>query len=148
MVAQADSSVVGMNMFGVDARYRLRGFQARAQFNYTRFSNTVVYNTFTGSDLGSVMQGYFVEAGFDMLSLSKSIEEQLILFSRYEVYKTHHATTAEISNNNKYNRSDITAGLHFKPTPRTSFKADYQLFSNLADANGKHQFNLGVGVWF
>lgn len=148
MVAQADSSVVGMTMLGLDARYIHRGFQARAQFNYSRFSNTLQYNTFTGSDLGSEMVGYFVEAGFDMLSLGKDIKEQLIVFTRYEVYKTHQVTTSEISRNDQYNRSDVTAGLHFKPSPRTSFKADYQLFSNLADANGKHQFNLGVGVWF
>lgn len=148
LVAQADSSVVGMTMLGLDARYRLKGFQARAQFNLTRFSNTSQYNSFTGSDLGSEMMGYFVEAGYDLLSFGKSLKEELIVFTRYEVYNTHQATTSEISLNNEFNRSDLTTGLHFKPSPRTSFKADYQLFNNQADANGKHQFNLGVGAWF
>ena len=148
MVAQADSSVVGMTMTGFDARYRLKGFQARAQFNYTRFSNTRQYNTFTGSDLGSEMLGYFVEAVYDLLSFGQGLKEQLVIFTRYEVYNTHQATSAETIKNNQNNRSDITAGFHFKPSPRTSFKADYQIFNNLADADGKHQFNLGVGAWF
>ena len=148
MLAQADSSVVRMRMVGVDARYLRKGFQARAQFNYTAFSNTFQYNTFTGSDLGSEMIGFFVEAGFDMLSLAKNIKPQLIIFSRYEVYHTQQATTPETVINSLYNRSDVTAGLHFKPTPRTSFKADYQLFNNQAAESGKQQFNLGIGVWF
>ena len=146
--AQADSSVVGINMIGFDARYRIKGFQARGVFNMTRFSNTGQYNTLTNSDLGSSMIGYYVEGGYDAFSSINKIEDQLIVFVRYEVYNTHQSTTTEIQLNNQYNRTDITAGLHYKPFNNTSFKADYQVFSNDQDSNGKHQINLGVGVWF
>jgi len=148
LITQADSSVVGINMLGFDARYRIKGFQARGVFNMTHFSNTLEYNSFTGSDLGSTMVGYYAEAGYDILSTSRKIEDQLIVFARYEVYNTHQSTTSEIQVNNQYNRTDITAGLHYKPFNNTSFKADYQLFSNDLDTSGKHQINLGVGVWF
>lgn len=148
LVAQADSSIVGINMIGFDARYRVGGFQARGVFNITQFSNTKQYNTFTGADLGSDMLGYYAEVGYNIFARSKNIKDELIVFSRYEVYNTHQNTTAESPINSSYNRTDVTLGLHYKPSPNTSFKADYQIFNNDADSNGKHQINLGVGVWF
>jgi hypothetical protein len=148
LVAEADSSVVGISMIGFDARYRIGGFQARGVFNITQFSNTIQYNTFTGSDLGSDMLGYYAEVGYNIFAPSKKIQDELIVFSRYEVYNTHQNTTSESSINSSYNRTDITVGLHYKPTPNTSFKADYQIFNNDEDSNGKHQLNFGVGVWF
>ena len=148
LVAEADSSVVGISMIGFDARYRIGGFQARGVFNITQFSNTRQYNTFTGSDLGSEMLGYYAEAGYNIFAPIKKIQDELIVFSRYEVYNTHQNTTSESPINSSYNRTDVTVGLHYKPSPNTSFKADYQLFNNDEDSNGKHQLNLGVGVWF
>ena len=148
LVAEADSSVVGISMIGFDARYRIGGFQARGVFNITQFSNTRQYNTFTGSDLGSDMLGYYAEVGYNIFAPSKKIQDELIVFSRYEVYNTHQNTTAESPINSSYNRTDVTVGLHYKPSPNTSFKADYQIFNNDEDSNGKHQLNLGVGVWF
>jgi len=147
-VAQADSSVVGISMVGIDARYRLKGFQARGVFNVTQFSNTQEYNTFTGSDLGSKMLGYYVEAGYNIFATSKNISDQLVFFSRYEVYNTHQSTTSELTINKAYNRTDITLGLHYRPFPNTSFKADYQVFTNDEDSSEKKQINFGVGVWF
>lgn len=147
-VAVADSSVVGIHMIGLDARYKLRGFQARGVFNFTRFSNTDQYNNFTGSDLGSRMMGYYVEAGYNLFASSKKITDQVIIFSRYEVYNTHQATSSEIQLNDEYNRTDVTVGVHYNPTGNTSFKADYQIFSNAKDLKAQKQFNLGIGVWF
>lgn len=147
-VAAADSSVVGITMLGADFRYRVKGFQLRGQYNYAKLSNTEQYNTFTGSDLGSQMVGFFIEPAFDVLSLSNKFSTELIVFARYEKYNTHAATTSELVVDDAYNRTDITAGLHFKPSPRTSFKADYQYFLNEGSNTGKNQINLGVGVWF
>ena len=147
-LVKADSSVVGIAMLGLDARYQVKALQLRGQFITASLSNTDQYNGLTGSDLGSRMMGYFVEAGYDILSLGKDIQPQLIIFSRYEVYNTHAATIGEIEINKVYNRTDITTGLHFKPSDRTSFKADYQYFMNEGSATGINQLNLGVGVWF
>ena len=148
LVAQADSSVVGINIIGIDARYRIKGFQARGVFNITRFSNTDQYNTFTGSDLGSQMFGYYTEVGYNVFATSKNIKDELIAFGRYEVYNTHQKTSSETQINNAYNRTDITFGLHYKPRPNTSFKADYQIFRSKENDNTLNQLNLGVGVWF
>ncbi|MEN8247856.1 MAG: hypothetical protein ABFS32_02920 [Bacteroidota bacterium] len=148
MLASADSSIVGIKMIGFDARYDYHGFQARSQVTYTKFNNTTAYNIYSDSDLGDKMFGYFIEMGYDVFSLSKSINEQLIVFGRFESYNTHQSTSSEISINDEYNRTDITVGLHFKPWSSTSFKADYQLLKNRATLTGINQLNLGVGVWF
>ena len=88
-LASADSSVTGIAMTGVDARYRKGGLQLRGQFYYTRLSNTEAYNQFTASDglyndLGSAMLGYYFEAGYDVLHNLPNSETELILFGRYE----------------------------------------------------------------
>gem|GEM_PF-6599109 len=146
--ARADSSKVGIQMVEVDARYRKRAFQARAQWVYTHLSNTNEYNAFTGTDLGSRMTGYFVEAGYDLLGMNKQVPEQLILFGRYEKYNTHSKVYEGLQVNAQYDRTDLTFGLTFKPSENTAFKADYQHFSNALPESGKNQLNLGVGVWF
>ena len=63
-LSQADSSVVGITMIGFDARYQLKGLQLRGQYIFANISNTEQYNSFSGSDLGSQMSGYFIEAGY------------------------------------------------------------------------------------
>ncbi len=46
-IARADSSVVGVSMFGFDIRYQRRGIQIRGQVYYSSISNTEQYNHFT-----------------------------------------------------------------------------------------------------
>ncbi|MDH5367572.1 MAG: hypothetical protein OEW67_11325 [Cyclobacteriaceae bacterium] len=147
---QADSSVVNLSMIGLDARYELKGFKARAQVISANIGNTKAYNTFTGKDLGAELFGYYVEASYDVLRLfNLDTKKELNLFTRYEEYNTHHKVTDELQKNTAYSRTDITIGLGFKLTPGSVLKADYQILKNdddtLADIN---QLNFGVGVWF
>lgn len=147
-LASADSTVIGVSMIGADFRYRVKGFQLRGQYTFANLTNTDQYNSYTGSDLGSQMVGFFIEPAFDVLSLSDKIKTELIVFARYEQYNTHASTAGDMAVNEAYDRTDITAGLHFKPSPRTSFKIDYQYFLNASSTTGKNQLNMGVGVWF
>lgn len=148
LLAQADSSVVNLGMFGLDARYQKRGFEARGELIYTRINNTDQYNAFTGSDLGSAMFGYFAEVGYNLLSLTKVEDQRLVASVRYEKYDTQWKVDANTEMNNNYNRTDITIGLHYRPVFGVSFKADYQIFDNAADSEINNQLNFGVGVWF
>ncbi|MDF1672275.1 MAG: hypothetical protein P1U41_02140 [Vicingaceae bacterium] len=147
---QADSSTVGLAMFGLDARYQYKAFQARAQFIKASISNVNEYNGFTGSDLGSSMLGYYGELGYDVLSLfNKGAKEKIILFGRYEYYDTHNATSENTDKNYSFARTDITLGVTYKVSNGAAFKADYQIFDNEADGNTpSRQINLGIGVWF
>ncbi len=150
LAAQADSSVVGMNMFGLDVRYQYKALQLRGQVIKTAIANSQEYNLFTGSDLGSSMLGYYGEVGYDVLSIfNKDAKEKVILFGRYEFYDTHDATEGLLDQNSSYARTDITVGVTYKVSPGAAFKADYQIFDNKKKGNTpSNQINFGVGVWF
>jgi hypothetical protein len=145
-VVTADSSIISINMIGFDARYRIQGFEARGQFNYASINNTAEYNRFTGSDLGSQMLGWYLEAGYDVLYGMQN-GQRLVPFVRYEKYNTHAKTDSHTEKNNAFDRTDITLGAGWWITSGTVIKADYQLFNNAAD-NKSGQLNLGIGIWF
>ena len=81
---------IGISMVGLDARYAFKRFSARGQFIYASLSGSQQYNTLTGRDLGSAIQGFYVEGGYNLLSLRA--KQRLIAFTRYENYDTHAAT--------------------------------------------------------
>jgi hypothetical protein len=147
-VAQADSSVVGVSMVGLDARYNISGWEFRGQYNYSNLSNTDQYNEFTGKDLGSALQGYYVEAGYDLFHTSSSISSQLVPFVRYEKYDTHHKTEGGLAQNSAYDRTDITAGISWRATSGVALKADYQWKKTAVADSNTGLFNMGVGIWF
>lgn len=145
-LARADSSVVGITMVGLDARYRKGGFEARGQFNLANISNSDLYDEFTGSDLGSKMLGWYLEAGYNLLHGNVN-GQRLVPFVRYEHYNTHAATAGNLEKNMAFDRTDVTIGAGWWLTSGTVLKADYQFFSNAAGSKSG-QLNLGIGIWF
>jgi len=149
-VKAADSTVVGITMIGLDARYTYKAFQARGQFLLASVSNTKEYNTYTGKDLGSQMIGGYAELGYDVINIfKKDAKEKLIVFGRYEIYNTHDQVSEETTVNDTYGRTDMTFGLTYKVANGAAFKLDYQIFDNRAEDNEPaNQINAGVGIWF
>jgi hypothetical protein len=150
-VASADSTIIGVQMLGVDARYNKGSLQLTGQYILANLSNTDQYNGMTGKDLGSKLTGYYCEIGYNLMdgiipSISSDTEE-LIAFARYENYNTH-AETEGVAINEVYNRTEMTFGLGFKVAQGAVFKADYQIKSNASSEEETGQFNLGIGVWF
>jgi len=145
--AIADSSVVGTAMIGLDLQYRIKGLQLRGQLIFNGLSNTMHYNQFTGSDIGSSMLGYYFEAGYDVLHGSGAEGQKLIPFARFENYNTHLSVDENITKNDAYNRTDLTLGIGYWFTSGTVVKADCQRFNN-ASGTGSNQFNMGIGFMF
>ncbi len=151
-VAKADSSVAGISMLGLDARYNAGGLQLRGQFYYTSISNTMQYNDFTAqngkqNDLGSGMMGYYIEAGYNVLKLHQT-KAELIPFIRFENYDTHFATEGLLQKNKAYYNHAITTGLTYKLTKGAVIKADMQFVKSAAVSEYTKIFNAGVGVMF
>ena len=147
-IALADSSVVGLSLLGVDARYQLGGLHLRAQLNFGTVSNSSSYNEFSGSDLGSSLGGWYGEISYDLFHGVDRFESGLIPFIRVEQYNTHASVEGGTILNPSYNRNDLTMGLGWRLTSGAMFKADYQIFSNKGDSDSMHQVNAGVAVWF
>lgn len=150
--ASADSSVVGVSMFGADARYSSKGFTFRGQLYLTNLSNTANYNMFTAdngtqNDLGSSMFGYYAEVGYNVLRPVASVKSELIPFVRIEQYNTQRSMEEQQANP-AYNNSIITTGLTWKITPGSVVKADMQFIKSEADSKYSPTFNAGFGVMF
>jgi hypothetical protein len=147
-VASADSTIIGINMIGIDGRYQKGALQLRGQYIVADLSNTNQYNTFTGKDLGSKMLGYYTEAGYNLLA-NKETNNELIAFARYENYNTHkEVENGGISINSNYDRKDVIIGLGLKLAKGAMFKVDYQIKSNGNSNPRTDQINIGTAVWF
>ena len=142
-----DGANIGIAMLGFDARYAYKKFSARGQFIYASLSDTNEYNIATGMDLGSALQGFYIEGGYNILPLRA--KQKLIAFTRYEKYDTHAQTDGDLERNDAYNRTDITAGLSYHIATGVVVKGDYQIRDNKVD-NGDvaNRLNFGIGVWF
>jgi hypothetical protein len=146
-VKKLDGARIGISMLGLDARYAYRRFMARGQFIQGWLSDTEAYNTLTGQDLGSALQGWYVEGAFNLLPQGK--KQKLFAFARFESYDTHAQTDGTLERNDTYNRSDITTGLTYHIVSGVVVKGDYQFRSNALEGSDiPNQLNFGIGVWF
>lgn len=147
-VSQADSSVVGINMLGADARYTLGNWQLRGQLYYAGISNSANYNQFTGSDLGSALNGYYIEAAYDLLGSNQKVEAGLIPFVRYEAYNTQASTEGNLQASKANEVQAITTGITWRMTQGAVFKTDLQFVKPASADKYTTTFNAGFGIMF
>ncbi len=145
---QADSTVVGVNMIGLDASYSIKGIGIKGQLIYSSISNTMEYNSFTGKDLGSKMLGHYVELSYDLFNTLDTGEQKLVPFVRYEKYNTHQDHYDSSLINDLYNRTDLTMGLGWWMASGAVLKADYQILKSAGNDNSVNRINLGIGIRF
>lgn len=127
-VADVSGAEVGIAMFGMDARYIKNRFTARGQFITASLSSTQEYNTATGKDLGSSLQGWYVEVAYNLLAQEK--KQELVSFVRFEDFDTHASIDSGLIKNKKYDRNELTVGLSYKIAKGAVVKADYQFKNN------------------
>ena len=105
------------------------------------------YNTQNSTDLGSALQGWYVEGAYNLLPAEKA--QKLYAPVRYEDYDTHAKVEDGLTRNDGYHRKEWTFGLNYKLAQGAVFKTDYQIFDTAAEGtDAKGQFNMGIGVWF
>lgn len=147
LVAKADSSVIGITMLGLDARYNVGNFNFKGQYILANLSNTNSYNAFTGSDVGSALLGWYVEGAYN-LYLGQNNKMKATPFVRLEKYDTQFKVDDSMTKNLANDRTDITIGTSLELSKGAVLKADYQLFGNASSDAYKGQLNLGIGIWF
>ena len=142
-----DGADVGISMIGVDARYEYKRFTARGEFINASISDTEAYNTLNNADLGSELQGWYIEGAYNLLPQTN--EQKLFAFARYENFDTHASVKGGLTKNMAYDRDELTFGLSYHIAPGAVVKADYQLKNNaVPNSDALNQLNLGLGVWF
>ena len=147
-VSQADSSVVGINMIGADARYTMGNWQFRGQLYYADISNSANYNQFAGSDLGSTLNGYYIEAAYDLLGSNQKVEAGLIPFIRYEAYNTQASMEGNLPASKTNEVQAITTGITWRMTQGAVFKTDLQFVKPASAEKYTTTFNAGFGIMF
>ena len=146
-VEDIDGANISISMLGLDARYAYQRFTARGQFIHASLSDTEAYNSLTGRDLGSALQGWYVEGAYNLLPTAK--KQKLFAFARYEMFDTHASTAGALEENQAFDRTDVTTGLTYHIAPGVVIKGDYQFRSNALDEDDvKDRLNFGIGVWF
>lgn len=144
---QADSSVVSIRMFGLDAAYNNKGLQLRGQAIYSFNKNVDAYNEFGSTDLGKEVFGYYLEAAYNVFNhLDKT--DRLMPFVRYENFDTHFVVNQGEVRNPKNHRQAWFAGINYYPTEGIVLKADFQWVKTDLNSEADKGFNLGIGYMF
>ncbi len=137
----------------VDAHldWRWRGLWLRGLYAHTWISEADLINQLNGlegdASIGSRQEGWYVQGGYDVLSLMAGARASLIPFVRYEEYDTQRQVPAGYARNPENDRQELTLGLVFKPIDRLAFKADWQQRHDAA-GTGVNQWNLALGYIF
>ncbi len=99
--------------------------------------------------VGSEARSWFVEAGYDLLSLLGERDDRLDAFARFEAFDTHADTEGSISANPRYDREAATFGVNYKPRPGVVFKGEYSSREHAGDTgNTQDYYGLGLGFEF
>ncbi len=142
---------VGVALLELDARYRagridLKGEVVRIEIrNAGAVSNALSLPN--DEPVGSVMQGWNLEAGLHLLSKAAPTDPGLVLFVRREEFDTNYEVPATFTRNLAAKRDIWTVGLAYYPDDQVAVKADVELWED-GTGDTVTKFNLGFGFLF
>lgn len=138
-------------LFDVHADWKWRGLWLRGLYVRTTISDADAINEANGFEgdesVGRRQWGWYVQAGFDVLSLSPGARASLTPFLRYERYDTQAQVPSGYGRNPENDATVLTAGAVFKPIEPIAIKLDWQRRRNAA-RTGVNQWNVGLGYLF
>ena len=138
-----------MTVLAADARWSQGPWSARALFTNVSIGDAEKINSAYGADVGSRIQGGYVEGAYDLMPLLTRAERgRLDAFVRYEFLNTQADVPTGVTADAANDRTIVTGGLTFRPTTDVAFKADYSVLRNAASAGEGEQFALGIGFAF
>jgi hypothetical protein len=138
-------------LFDVHADWRWRGIWLRALYVRTSISDAAAIdetNGLTGDEsVGSRQWGWYVQGGFDVLSLKAASRASVTPFVRFERLNTQASVPAGYLRNPENDATILTVGAVFKPIDPIAIKLDWQRRTNAAKT-GVNQWNVGLGYLF
>ena len=140
-----------VTFFDVHGQYERRGLWLRALYAQSSVGDAALINgqngLFGDESVGSRQNGFYAEAGYDLMNGRPNGQWAVIPFIRYEKLDTQARVPAGFEKDPALDRTVLTAGVSVKPVTNVVLKADYQSQSNQA-RTGVSQFNLAVGFLF
>ncbi len=160
------SGDVGQGMTGLDnaaltqwsahAQWNWRGLHVRGLYAQNIVSDAagigLAIDTIDGNPPGTTVigerqVGWYGEAAWDVLSLSRGTEQELSPFVRYESFDTQDEVAPGFTADPANDRRVRTFGLTYKPIPNIAIKVDVQNISNGA-GTAIDQMNVALGYLF
>ena len=138
---------VAVTLLEAHARYRMWGFELRAQVVHTRIDGADSVSAFTGETIGRVLQGGYLEVGYHPLEhFAPEAVDDLVIFGRYEDFDTQKEIPGGFVRDPAADRQVLTFGVAYLPIPKVVFKADVEFWEDGRDRLTR--FNLGFGLVF
>ncbi len=138
-------------LYDVHADWKWRGVWLRGLYVRTRVGDAAAINEANGlreeESVGSRQWGWYLQGGFDVLSLRAGSRASLTPFVRYERYDTQSEVPAGYSRNLEDDVNLLTIGAVLKPIETIAIKLDWQRRQNAA-RTGVNQWNVGLGYLF
>lgn len=138
-------------LYDVHADWKWRGLWLRGLYVRTTVSDAAAINEANaltgGASIGRRQWGWYLQGGFDVLSLRAGARASLTPFLRYERYDTQAAVPSGYERNPENDATLLTIGAVFKPIEPIAVKADWQRRTNAA-RTGVDQWNVGLGYLF
>jgi hypothetical protein len=138
-------------LWDVHADWKWRGLWLRGLYVRTTVSDAAAINEANAlkgdASIGRRQWGWYLQGGFDVLSLRAGARASLTPFLRYERYDTQAAVPSGYARNPENDATLLTIGAVFKPIEPIAFKVDWQRRTNAA-RTGVDQWNVGLGYLF
>jgi hypothetical protein len=140
---------VTLTVQDVDARFRRFGFDLRGMAVRVETDGAGRVSAFVGETIGEVMQGWYAEAGYDLLRRDRQEEggRSLVVFGRHEDFDTNKEAPGGFVRDPAADRRVTTAGLAYYPIERVAFKTDYEHWKDGSGAK-LNRVNLGAAFMF
>ncbi|HTO89405.1 MAG TPA: hypothetical protein VMR54_17940 [Thermoanaerobaculia bacterium] len=138
-------------VWDVHANWQWRGLWLRGVYAQTTIGQANLVNqlnNFEGDEsVGSLQEGWYVQAAFDLLSLRPASRMTLMPYVLYGQYNTQKRVPVGYESNPANDVRELTAGLAFKPIDRLILKADWTQRHNAAQT-GVNQWSVNLGYVF
>lgn len=138
-------------LFDLHGEWRWRGLALRALYARTKVEDASEINELNGlagdESVGSRQTGWYLQAGFDLLSLRAGATASLTPFARYEEYDSQAEVPEGFTRNPENDVKELTLGVAFKPIENIVIKSDWQRRQDGAET-GVNQWNVALGYLF
>jgi hypothetical protein len=138
-------------LFDVHGDWKWHGLWLRGLYVTTTIADAAAINQANGlkgdESIGRRQWGWYLQAGFDVLTLESGARASLTPFLRYERYDTQARVPDGYERNPGNDAKVLTVGAVFKPIEPIAIKLDWQQRKNAA-RTGVDQWNVGLGYLF
>jgi hypothetical protein len=149
-----------LNLYDVRAQYEYGGLKLRTLYTKADIDDTLAVSQEQGVAIAEEMEGWYVEAGYDVFTLWENSPDRQSLYpwARYSTIDTQASIAQDVvdagfSKDPKNDRTITEVGLHYMPHPNVVIKGEVRQFDSEDDSdadgtNNQREFVLGFGYNF